>query len=306
MDMAFTSLASVFAVIALGHALRRFNIIEAGAWAGFERITFLVFFPAIIIQTLAMAELGGTPFLAVSAALVGAILGVAGLMMLVRPMLARYGFDGPAYTSVFQGATRWNTFVAIAIAGSLHGKPALALMAVAVAAMVPLLNIINVAVLARHGAGGRNGGSFLRAILTNPFVWACAIGLVLHPVAAFIPKFLTMTVDMLGRAALAAGLLVVGAGLDLDRLKNPRAATLFAAALKLLLLPLIAWLIGGGMGLSGVALATMMIAASVPTAPGAYVLARQMGGDSELMAEIISFQTLAAMLTLPLILFLTG
>jgi len=43
---------------------------------------------------------------------------------------------------------------------------------------------------------------------------------------------------------------------------------------------------------------------ALPTAPTAYVLTRQLGGDSHLMAGIITLQTLLAAASLPLILLL--
>jgi malonate transporter and related proteins len=40
--------------------------------------------------------------------------------------------------------------------------------------------------------------------------------------------------------------------------------------------------------------------ASVPTASSAYVLARQMSGDTVLMAEILTVETVLAMITMPI------
>jgi len=45
---------------------------------------------------------------------------------------------------------------------------------------------------------------------------------------------------------------------------------------------------------------------ALPTAPTAYVLTRQLGGDSHLMAGLITLQTLLAALSLPLVLTLLG
>jgi hypothetical protein len=42
-----------------------------------------------------------------------------------------------------------------------------------------------------------------------------------------------------------------------------------------------------------------VIAAAVPTATAAYFLARDMGGDAPLMAEITTLQTVLALATLP-------
>ena len=53
-------------------------------------------------------------------------------------------------------------------------------------------------------------------------------------------------------------------------------------------------------GLSGTNLAVVACCASVPTASSAYVMARQMGGDAPLLAEILTLQTILATITMPL------
>jgi malonate transporter and related proteins len=114
-----------------------------------------------------------------------------------------------------------------------------------------------------------------------------------------IPAPLMSFADILGRASLAAGLLVVGAGLDLSRLRRPGVALLLACALKLVVLPVLAACVARLLGVAGTGLAVTILCTAVPTASGSYMLARQMGGDSPLMAEILTVQTLLAMVTLP-------
>ena len=48
----------------------------------------------------------------------------------------------------------------------------------------------------------------------------------------------------------------------------------------------------------------LVIAFMTPTAPSAYILARQLGGDTETMASIITLQTLLAFAVMPLIAYL--
>ena len=48
----------------------------------------------------------------------------------------------------------------------------------------------------------------------------------------------------------------------------------------------------------------MLLFFGLPTAPTAYVLTRQLGGDGHLMAGLITLQTLLAAASLPLVLFL--
>jgi len=297
-------LMPVFGLIVTGCVLHRLHLISEEQWNGFERVTYLVLFPAVIIDTLARADLSTVPFLNIATALVGAILLMAAFLLMMRPVLQRFlHIDGPAFTSVFQGATRWNTFVALALSGSLFGKEGTTLSAVAIAAMIPLLNVLAIGVLSRYAAAKRlTAMGFIKTLVTNPFIWSCAIGIGINVTGLVLPKPVLIYTDMLGKASLACGLLVVGAGLDLSRLKRPHSAMVLSLVLRLFCMPLLASLIAKFLGLSGVDLGVVIISTAVPTASGAYILARQMGGDAPLMAEILSFQTVVAMLTIPLVL----
>jgi len=62
----------------------------------------------------------------------------------------------------------------------------------------------------------------------------------------------------------------------------------------------LAWLLG----LDGLLVQVVVMLATLPTATSAYILARQLGGDAPLMAGIISGQTLLAMVTMPVMLWL--
>ena len=131
-------------------------------------------------------------------------------------------------------------------------------------------------------------------IAQNPFIWACVIGLALNPVAAWIPRPAHAFVDALGRSSLALGLLIVGAGLRIGDVMQPNPVAFAACALKLIVMPAIAVAIGLGCGLSGTNLAVVACCASVPASSNSYVLARQMGGDAPLMAQILTVQTVLA------------
>jgi malonate transporter and related proteins len=65
--------------------------------------------------------------------------------------------------------------------------------------------------------------------------------------------------------------------------------------------PMIAALLIFYTGLTGITAGVLLIAFMTPTAPSAYILARQLGGDTDTMASIITFQTLLAVLIMPLI-----
>ncbi|QFR32198.1 AEC family transporter [Ancylobacter sp. TS-1] len=308
MSAVLGALVPVFLVIALGAALKRGLLPEASHWIALERLTYFVLFPALLIVSISRAELGEVAVVEVSATLLGSVAIVGALLTLARrPICRALGLPGPSYTSLFQGALRWNTYIALAVSGALSGQRGLAVAAVGLAVMIPVLNALSVVVLARHGEnGGASNRLMLLQLLRNPFIWSCAIGAAINVADVPIPPVVLTFGDILGRASLALGLLVVGAGLRLGDLRRPRAATWFASALKLALLPALASGLGHALGLREVDLLIVAVAASVPSAPNGYVLARQMGGDAPLLAEILTVQTLLAAVTMPVVIALVA
>jgi malonate transporter and related proteins len=296
------ALVPVFLLIVTGFALRRWMIREDAHWVGLEQLLYYVMFPALLIHSLARADLAKVPVFAVGGTLLTAVLLMSALCLALRPLLLRpLDVNGPAFTSLFQGATRWQTFVALAVAGNLFGDVGLALASVAMVAMIPVLNVLAVWALARYATPVRpDWRAVMRTILKNPLIWACFVGLALNPVSNAIPQPAHAFADALGRSSLALGLLIVGAGLRLEEIARPSAAMGIACALKLIVMPAMAILIGWACGLSGTNLAVVACCASVPASSNSYVLARQMGGDAPLMAQILTFQTALATFTMPI------
>lgn len=308
MLVVFGALVPVFLLIVLGVALKRKLLRDDAVWAGIESLVYYVLFPALLIDTLSRAKLSSVPIAGVGGALLLAVLIMSALCMAIRPLLARrFDVNGPAFTSIFQGATRWQTFVALSVAGNLYGDIGITLASVAMVAMIPLLNIFAVAVLATYASPQKlKWPALMLTIAKSPLIWACVVGLLLNLLAVPIPRPLHEFMDALGRCSLAIGLLVVGAGLQLNTLHRPAPAALIAVVLKLAVMPLIAIGLGIAFGLTGSNLAVVACCASVPSASNGYILARQMGGDAPLLAQILSMQTLLAVLTMPIFITLAA
>jgi predicted permease len=303
----FSSLLPVFLAIIAGYLLRRTIMPDDAHWVGLERLTYYVLFPALIIETLAKADLASVPAVGVGAALFLAILAMTVLLIACQPLLARRGISGPTFTSIFQGATRWNTMVALGVAGSLYGGLGITLTSVAMVAMIPVLNVLCVFVLARYASLTPPAlTSVARALAANPLIWSCVIGIALYLLNPPIPQAVYGFTTMLGRASVALGLLLVGSGLDPRTFGRPHPATLLTAFLKLILMPAFAIGLGKVFGLAGADLAVVAACAAVPSASNAYVLARQMGGDAPILAQMLTLQTIAAVVTMPVIIWLVA
>lgn len=297
------ALAPIFLLIVIGHAMKRCRFVPETFWAPAEKLTYFVTFPALLAHSLASADLAGLAWEAVAVGMTGATLGVAALAVALRGAIG----GGPeAFTSAFQGAVRPNTYVGLAGAASLFGDDGVTLTAVCIAAVVPLVNVLAVACICAFVPRPGKGVivATLGGVVRNPLVLGCVAGIALNLSGLGAPPVAGDLMRILGAAALPVGLLAVGAGLALDALRGTGRPLLASCALKLVALPLIALLILGVLAVAGVAVPPVAVGivalyAALPCSASSYVLARQMGGDAPLMANIITLQTLLAAATIP-------
>ncbi|HEX2390892.1 MAG TPA: AEC family transporter [Casimicrobiaceae bacterium] len=282
-----------FLLIALGAGLRRVRIFEAPFWRGLERFVYFVLFPALLFRALATSTmaLGDASRLVVVGVLF--TLGGMGLSALARPLLR---LPQPTFAACFQCAFRFNTYIALAAASRLAGAEGVAAISLLIGVLVPIVNVAAVAVLARDR--GRRG--VWLAIARNPLVIACAAGLGWNAAGFAVPPLLSVVLELLASAALPLGLIAAGAGLEFVLGTLPLRAVAWWNAIKLALLPAIAFALASAFGLSMLERQVAVLLAAVPTAPSSYILAMQMNGNGAPVALLISSGTLIAIATLPL------
>ncbi|MCC7168471.1 MAG: AEC family transporter, partial [Rhodospirillales bacterium] len=251
------ALVPVFLLIVLGHLVRRFRLVPDAFWPPAEGFTYYLFFPALLLSSTAKAPLAGGAALHLALAAALATLGSALLVLALKRGLA---VDGPSFTSVFQGAIRPNTYIGLAGALALFGKPGVALTAICVAVVVPLVNFLSVGAMLRFAHPSWPGWpALVKPTLANPLIGACLLGIALNLSGLGLPWGVGGFLDILGGASLPVGLLAVGAGLDLSALRRTGTPLLAAPGLTLLALPLAAFLRGRLCGLDPQPLGVLLL-----------------------------------------------
>jgi predicted permease len=294
------ALLPVIAIATLGHVLSVRKWIPTESWRAIERLSYVVLFPALIVRTLANAPFETAPW-RLAGALILAQFALAGVGLLARFLP---GMPRPAIGSIIQSNVRWNTMIGLSIGSLLFGQEGLALVTIAAAAMIPTANVLSVYALIAHADQPHGPApNPLLALLKNPIVIACIVGLCVAAANIELPELLDDSLRILGDAALALGLLSAGAGVDLSALKRAGPRTLVWSLVRLIGLPAFAVGFGLLLGLSGIPLTIAVICAATPTATSSYILARELGGDAPLAANLIAVETVLAMLTMPLLYF---
>ncbi|MBI1188690.1 MAG: AEC family transporter [Alphaproteobacteria bacterium] len=297
------ALAPVFLLIVIGWAARASRLLSDETFAGVNRFGYFVPYPAFLFTTVAGADLYGT-----GAALFLATCITGFLLIAALALALRFAFrDGPAFTSVYQGALRWNGFVVLAAAEPLYGPRGDELIALAFGPLVLMVNIICVAVLARWGATRLVSKRAIAAqVLANPLIIACAVGLVFNAAQVHAIPVVTDGLRLIGQSAMPLALICVGAGLDFGPLRRGWTYVAASAGMKLLAAPLVMFAVARLYHLDPVTTAICVGIGSTSTAAASYTLAREMGGDARVMAGIVSATTLFSFLTMPIVIGLSG
>ena len=299
------AIAPIFLIIATGYLLFKTRIVDESVWSAIEHICFYLLFPFLIIRTLSRADLGSVPVIDFMTVIIVAIVGMSVLLILTQALLRqRFPQSGPSFSSIFQGATRFHGFVAIAVIGPLYGDAGVTLAALALAIMVPLLNVISVVVLSVYGHSDTRPQvvAVAKKIAANPLIIACIVGLLFNWLG--VPDILFDAIDIIGAGGLGLALLAVGAGMNLGQAAQHKILLTIGVLTRLIGMPAIIIAMSWLVGLDGLARTVAIIAGAVPTAASAYVMARKMGGNAELMSSIVTFQVIVAFFTLPLFIYI--
>jgi malonate transporter len=290
------NLIPVFALIALGWAIARLRLFYESFWPELEKLTYYILFPALLIHRLANANFES---LSLSDAAIPVItaLAVTSLATFIWQFL--FKVDEADFTSVYQGAIRFNTYLALASVNALTGDEGLIIAAVVIAILIPMINLLCVSVfqLMLHR---QSSNPYWKTLATNPLILGCLIGIGLNLSQIELPLVVMEWLGMLGKTALPLGLIAVGVGIKVRQMGHHWLSLISASVFKFIAMPL-GFLLGAIL-LDANSLITevLIIIAAQPTASSAYILARQLGGNTTLMANIISSQTLLALLSIPL------
>ncbi len=138
----------------------------------------------------------------------------------------------------------------------------------------------------------------------NPLIISTVLASLLVAMGVRISAPVASTLNLLGDATIALGLICVGAALDFSSMRTAKMPVAVGAVLRLMFMPLVAAGMCMLFGLNGFAFSVAIICVAAPVATSAYILARQLGGDATLMANIITVTTLLSLVTIPLTLLI--
>ena len=301
----FLLISPVFILIILGNLLRRIGVPELSFWHVSDKLIYWVLIPALLFHHVSQITLSSTMLANYAVVILSGLFVVTTLSFIAGKL---FEYTPQIWTSVMQGASRHNAFIALAIAGSLFGDKGLALGAIFMVILIPIINIVIVSAMAstlnQDTDNNSRPGIFdvLFELIKNPFILAIATGLVISFVDAERIIIIHETTGLLGSAALPIMLLSIGANIKIRGISSTITPIIIANVLKLLIFPIVVFFVAKSMNLSLFETTIAVIFAAVPTAASSYSLAKQFGGETQLMTSIITIQVALSFITIPIIL----
>ena len=295
--MILSALTPTFAIILLGFLISRTLISNQAVWSELERLTYYIFLPALLVLRLSASNFDWQDIGDIGSAIGLALFLITVLVLVLRKLVSS---DSASLSSIYQGSIRFNTYIGLACIDVLYGDRGLTTAALCLAIYIPLVNVLCVVSLTGGGEGGTKRISrIINSVATNPLVLACVTGIAISYTGFNIPSLAESVIEILSQPALPIGLLAVGAGIRFVSLGEQSWQLLVAAINKLAVFP--------GLVLAACLLfetpnsiaVILLLLTALPAPPSAYILARQLGGNESLMANIITIQTVAAFFVIP-------
>lgn len=298
-DMVFSSLFPVFALLLLGHLLRRFGLTNDGFLQTSDRLIYYIFFPVLLFWKIGGADTGSG--ISWDLCLVGIIaIGVIYLVSAAAMKVFRVSaFKAGTFS---QSCYRFNTYIGMAIVYNALGDEGIKHFGILIGFVIPFINVLAVSTLIWY-SGERivlkeRIQVTLREIVTNPLIIGCLTGLLYARFINRFPAFLDNAFSLSSAVALPLALLSIGGALTIESLKGNLRVSMVAAIIKLLLLPVTGYVLLGVFQVSGVPFRVGMIYFTLPASASIYVLSAQLNSDTDLASAAIVLSTILSFFSL--------
>ena len=294
----------VFLVLVLGYILRRVGMLNQEFCDVGDKFVFQVGLPVLlfcdIVETDLTEDFSWTFVIFCILTTTAMFFGVWGLAKLFLKDKSMVG----AFTQA--SARSSAAILGVAFVENMYGDAGM--VPLMIVAAVPLFNIYSVIILTFSAAGNSGQkGTIKKACINvckNPIIIGILLGLVVSLLPFELPAIIDNTLSSVSSLATPLALLIIGANFQGKKALAKIKPTIWATAIKLLILPAIFLPIAIALGFRDSALMAVLILTGSPTTVSCYIMAKNMGNDAVLTASIVVSATLCSSVTLTFWIFL--
>jgi predicted permease len=300
--MILNSLFPVFAIIVLGHILKRFGMTNDLFLSKSDRLIYFVLFPILLFWKIGTAPPAANINFNYCLAALSAVTVVFILSILYIKICKVGEFQAGTFS---QSCYRFNTYVGMALVLSAFGEGGGQYFGILIGIIIPWINVMAVTVLiwfsGRRFTFWKQVQVTFKSVLTNPLFIACVAGFIYANTLSALPKSIDATFSLLSRITIPLALLSIGGALTLKSLKTYLNLSIVASGFKLMVLPLTGYFMLSFFDVTGLPFNVTMVLFTLPTSTAMYVLSSQLNSDTDLASASIFVSTILSFFSLSII-----
>jgi malonate transporter len=299
-----SALLPVVLLIAAGYLAGRRGWVGAHAVKDLSNLIFMLLAPALLFRAMSAVHVEQLSLRPVAAYFIGAGLIFAGTLMW-------FGFNRTAAVLALTSTFSNTVIIGIALIGLAYGPEGtvVLLTLISLHSLVLITGatvVIELAVVREHaGAGGAPRRSMLHTLalavrnaVIHPVPLPIIVGLLFAQTGWAIPDVVDKALVLLGQAFSPVALVLVGITLALTRVGPLWRAALALALAKNVLHPLLVAGIGWLLGVRGLPLTVMVVAAALPIGANAFLFSQRYKVAEDLVTASVVVSTVLALVTL--------
>jgi predicted permease len=281
-----TGFLVVGVAIFVGYLIGRIDLLGPHARYVLSRLTFFVLSPFLLFVVLADADVATLFSALLPVSMIAAAI-IFALYTVVARFVLRRGLGETVIGALSGGLVNSNN---IGIPISLYLLGSAAFSAPVILFQLLVVMPVSLALLDAATSGVRSAGRILRQTARNPMLIGSALGVTVALLDIDLPPVVVDPLDLVANACVPIMLISFGISLHGQRVlatRGRRADVLIASTLKLLVMPVVAWLLALAFSLPADQVLIVVVLAALPTAQNVFNYAQRYD-----IGEIISRDTI--------------
>lgn len=284
----------IFLIIAFGYIIQRKGFLKEHFIQEMNRFVFLFPLPVLIFTGIVRSNPGDVELTHILSVILptGIILCISlitGLMIGLKQ-----GKLGSFVQTTFHGNV---SYVGLAVLFYMLGEEGLKRGSILIGFLILVNNSLAIAVLSWTQHQHRNILKAFLPIIKTPVIVATFCGIAILYLKIPMPNVLLRSMGIVANIALPMALIIIGASMTISTIQKSFALSGTITFLKLIVLPACSLLLCEFFGIPLKEMLPGIILLATPTATTSYILAREIGGDTDIASGAVTLSTLASPLT---------
>ena len=300
----FNVVVPLFFLMAAGYIARYLKLVNDFFISEANKFVFKLALPLMLFQNIRLTFHGDFSHNKLIIYSIVGIVIVIFLSFLIVPIFIKK----PAQKgSIIQGIYRSNFLIyGIPLATGMYGKDAMGTISLLMGTTIPVFNVAAVIILSIYSETKTEKLSAKKItmdILRNPLIIGCISGMVFGLLNITFPMVIDKPINELAGIATPLALFVMGGDFKFRDLRSNIWKVLVTTLARLIIVPALAISVFVLLGFRNIELSVLLCMFATPTAVSSYIMAKNMGCDSELAGQIVVLSTVCSCVTIFLFIF---